>query len=40
MELELDKVQGEEQVVGEAMEMEVDKFEKDKLKDIKVRMHH
>ena len=35
-ELELDRVQAEEKLVGEAMELELDKFEKEKLEDVKV----
>nr|KAG5686005.1 hypothetical protein BaRGS_021362 [Batillaria attramentaria] len=34
-EIDLDRVQGEEQVVGDAMEVEVDKFEMEKLLDVK-----
>ena len=36
-ELELERVQSEERLVGEAMELEVDKFEKEKIEDVKVQ---
>ena len=34
--MELECVRSEERLVGEAMEVEVDKFEKEKIEDVKV----